>query len=82
MDDKEVHLTPIEYRLLVAMVQNAGRVVTHNQLLRQIWGESYGDESHYVRVFMAQLRRKLESDSTHPPYLITEPGVGYRLRVD
>ncbi len=82
VDDKEVHLTPIEYRMLVAMVQNAGRVVTHNQLLRQIWGESYGDESHYVRVFMAQLRRKLESDSAHPRYLLTEPGVGYRLKVD
>lgn len=82
VDDSEVHLTPIEYRLLVAMVQNAGRVVTHNQLLRQIWGESYSDESHYVRVFMAQLRRKLESDSAHPRYLITEPGVGYRLKVD
>jgi len=82
VDEKEVHLTPIEYRLLVAMVQNAGRVVTHNQLLRQIWGESYSDESHYVRVFMAQLRRKVESDSAHPRYLITEPGVGYRLRVD
>lgn len=82
VDDKEVHLTPIEYRMLVAMIQNAGRVVTHNQLLRQIWGESYGDESHYVRVFMAQLRRKLESDSAHPRYLLTEPGVGYRLKVD
>ncbi len=82
VDGMEIHLTPIEYRLLVAMIKNAGRVLTHNQLLRQIWGDSYGDESHYVRVFMAQLRRKLESDSAHPRYLITEPGVGYRLRVD
>jgi two-component system KDP operon response regulator KdpE len=81
VDDVEVHLTPIEYRLLIAMVQHAGKVVTHNQLLRKIWGESYSDESHYVRVFMAQLRRKLEQDSAHPRYLITEPGVGYRLRL-
>lgn len=80
VDGAEVHLTPIEYRLMVAMVQHAGKVVTHNQLLRQIWGDSYGAESHYVRVFMAQLRRKVESDPAHPSYLITEPGVGYRLR--
>lgn len=82
VDETEKHLTPIEYRLLVAMVQNAGKVVTYNQLLRKTWGEGYGDESHYVRVFMAQLRRKLEADSAHPRYLITEPGVGYRLKID
>ena len=82
LDDSEVHLTPIEYRLLTVMVQHAGKVITHNQLLRQIWGDSYGDESHYVRVFMAQLRRKLEADSAHPKYLITEPGVGYRLKTE
>lgn len=82
VNDQEKHLTPIEYRMLTAMIQNAGRVVTHNQLLRKIWGESYGDESHYVRVFMAQLRRKLETDSAHPRYLITEPGVGYRLKAE
>jgi len=80
--DTEVHLTPIEYRMLVAMIQHAGKVVTHNQLLRRIWGESYGDENHYVRVFMAQLRRKVEEDPAHPRYLITEPGVGYRLKID
>ncbi|MBX3076535.1 response regulator [Candidatus Obscuribacterales bacterium] len=80
--DVEVHLTPIEYRLLVAMIQHAGKVVTHNQLLRQIWGEGYGEESHYVRVFMAQLRRKVEEDPARPKYLITEPGVGYRLKVE
>ncbi len=82
VEDKEVHLTPIEYKLLVAMIQHAGKVVTHNQLLRQIWGDGYGDESHYVRVFMAQLRRKLESDPARPRYLVTEPGVGYRLKVE
>ncbi len=82
VEDAEVHLTPIEYKLLLAMVQHAGKVVTHNQLLRQIWGDSYGDESHYVRVFMAQLRRKLEKDSAHPRHFITEPGVGYRLKID
>ncbi len=82
LDGNEVHLTPIEYRLITAMVQHAGKVVTHNQLLRQIWGDGYGDESHYIRVFMAQLRRKLESDPAHPRYFITEPGVGYRLRTN
>jgi len=82
VNDVEVHLTPIEYRLLVAMIQHAGKVVTHNQLLRQIWGEGYGEESHYVRVFMAQLRRKVEEDPARPKYLITEPGVGYRLKVE
>ena len=74
-----VHLTPIEYRLLAELARNAGKVMTHSQLLRQVWGPAYAHQSHYLRVYMAQLRRKLEADSAQPKHLITEPGVGYRL---
>jgi len=77
--EREVRLTPIEYKLLALMVKNAGKVLTHRQLLRQVWGPEYGDENHYVRVYVAQLRRKLEADPARPRYLRTEPGVGYRL---
>jgi two-component system KDP operon response regulator KdpE len=76
---KEVHLTPHEFKLLAALVKKAGKVLTHRQLLREVWGPEYGDENHYVRVYMAQLRRKLEADSARPRYLRSEPGVGYRL---
>ena len=75
----EAHLTPTEYKLLVALVRNAGRVVTHRQLLRDVWGANYGEQSHYLRVYMAQLRHKLERDPTRPRLFLTEPGVGYRL---
>jgi two-component system KDP operon response regulator KdpE len=75
----EVHLTPHEFKLLTMLVRNAGRVLTHRQLLREVWGPEYGDENHYVRVYMAQLRRKLEADPARPRYLRSEPGVGYRL---
>jgi len=77
----EVHLTPLAYKLLVFLVQNAGKVVTHRQLLREVWGPNTS-ETHYLRVFMGQLRQKLEADPSHPRYLITEPGVGYRLRTE
>jgi two-component system, OmpR family, KDP operon response regulator KdpE len=77
--DVEVHLTPIEYKLLALLVKHAGKVLTHRQLLREVWGPEYGDESHYLRVYMAQLRRKIERESARPRYLRTEPGVGYRL---
>jgi two-component system KDP operon response regulator KdpE len=77
--DREVRLTPIEYKLLALLVKNAGKVMTHRQLLRQVWGPEYGDENHYVRVYIAQLRRKIEADPARPRYLRTEPGVGYRL---
>jgi two-component system KDP operon response regulator KdpE len=77
--EREIRLTPIEYKLLALLVKNAGKVLTHRQLLRQIWGPEYGDENHYVRVYVAQLRRKLEADPARPRYLRTEPGVGYRL---
>ena len=75
----EVHLTPIEYRLLATLVRHAGRVITHRQLLREVWGPNAEDQAHYLRVYMAHLRRKLEVDSARPRYLSTEPGVGYRL---
>jgi two-component system KDP operon response regulator KdpE len=77
--EREVHLTPIEYRLLVMFVRHAGKVITHRQLLTEVWGPDCVDESHYVRVYTAQLRRKLEADPARPQYLLTEPGVGYRL---
>jgi len=76
---KEVHLTPHEFKLLAALVKKAGKVLTHRQLLREVWGPEYGDESHYVRVYMAQLRRKLEAEPARPRYLRSEPGIGYRL---
>ncbi|MCX7087812.1 MAG: response regulator [Methylococcales bacterium] len=75
----EVHLTPIEYRLLSALIHCAGKVLTHRQLLLQVWGPSYVEHDHYVRIYMGQLRQKLEVDSTQPRYLLTETGVGYRL---
>lgn len=78
----EVHLTPIEYKLLAALAKHAGMVLTQDQLLREVWGPSAGHQGQSLRVHMAQLRRKLEEDSARPRYLVTEPGVGYRLRVD
>ena len=78
----EVKLTPIEYKLLTTLVRHAGKVVTHQQLLREVWGPSHDDQSHYVRVYMAHLRHKLEAEPARPRYLLTEPGVGYRLVVE
>jgi two-component system KDP operon response regulator KdpE len=74
-----VHLTPIEFRLLGVLVANAGRVLTHRHLLREVWGPAHVDDNHYLRVFMAALRHKLESDPAQPKMLLTETGVGYRL---
>lgn len=79
---EEIHLTPIEYKLLNTLVRYSGKVVTHKHLLRETWGGEYSDETQYLRVYMAQLRKKLELDPAQPKYLITEPGVGYRLKVD
>ena len=79
---KEVHLTPIEYRLLATMVKHAGKVVTHRQLLREVWGPLSADQGHYLHVYMAQLRRKIEADPARPRHLLTEPGIGYRLAAD
>jgi len=78
----EVHLTPNEFKLVSALVKHAGMVVTHQQLLKEVWGLSSMEQSHYVRVYMNQLRQKLEQDPARPMYLLTEPGVGYRLKVD
>ena len=77
-----VKLTPTEYALLRLMVQHAGRVLTHRQILKEVWGPAYIDESHYLRVYFSQLRQKLEDNPALPKYLLTEPGVGYRLAVD
>ena len=79
---REVHLTPIEYRLLALLVKHAGKVLTHRQLLREVWGPNHVEDSHYLRIYMAQLRHKLEADPARPRYLLTEAGVGYRLLVD
>jgi len=76
-----VSLTPTEYALLRALATHAGRVLTHNQLLRQVWGAGYAGELHMLRVNLSNLRRKIEPDSTRPTYIQTEPGVGYRLRL-
>lgn len=77
--NREVHLTPIEYRLLTTLVKHAGKVLTHSFLLKEVWGPPYTKETHYLRVFMANLRHKLEANPTRPRYLLTEQGVGYRL---
>jgi two-component system, OmpR family, KDP operon response regulator KdpE len=77
--DREVHLTPTEYRLVTVLIRHAGRVVTHDLLLTEVWGPARSGETQYVRVFMANLRRKLEPDPARPRYLLTEVGVGYRL---
>jgi two-component system KDP operon response regulator KdpE len=77
--EKESHLTPIEFNLLSILVHHAGFVVTHRQLLEKIWGSSYIEHSHYLRIYMRQLRQKIESDSARPHYLLTEAGIGYRL---
>ncbi len=78
-DGQILHLTPIEYRLLAVMALNAGKVMTHSQLLREVWGPGHADSSHYVRVYMGHLRAKLEKDPAQPQYLLTETAVGYRL---
>jgi two-component system KDP operon response regulator KdpE len=81
-EGREVHLTPNEYKLLLVLVRHAGRVVTQRQLLNEVWGPQHTEHSQYLRVYMAQLRRKLERDPARPEYLRTEPGVGYRLAID
>ena len=77
---REVRLTPIEYRLLTLLAQNVGKVLTHRQMLKEVWGPGHVEQTHYLRVYMAQLRRKIEADPARPQLLTTEPGVGYRLR--
>ena len=77
-----VKLTPTEYALLRLLVQHAGRVLTHRQILKQVWGPQHMEETHYLRVYFAQLRQKLEANPARPRLILTEPGVGYRLAVD
>ncbi len=78
--DQELRLTPIEYKLLVLFAQHAGKVLTHRQILKEVWGPAYAAQTHYVRVHMAELRKKVEPNPSRPKLLVTEPGVGYRLR--
>ncbi len=80
--DAEVRLTPTEYKLLVALIQSAGKVVTHGQLLREVWGKRSSEQGHYLRVYMQHLRQKLGDDALNPRFIITETGIGYRLRED
>jgi two-component system, OmpR family, KDP operon response regulator KdpE len=80
VDGRELRLTPIEYRILSLLARNAGKVLTHSHILREVWGPAHTQQMHYLRVYMAQLRRKLQADLTRTQLLITEPGVGYRLR--
>jgi two-component system KDP operon response regulator KdpE len=75
----EVHLTPIEYRLLSVLIANSGRVLTHRQLLREVWGPAHAEQNHYLRIYMGHLRQKLEADPAQPRHLLTETAVGYRL---
>jgi two-component system KDP operon response regulator KdpE len=82
VDEQEVQLTPTEYDLLRVLVTHAGKVLTHGQLLRQVWGVGYDQEVHILRVNISNLRRKIEPDPSRPTYVVTEPGVGYRLRVE
>jgi two-component system KDP operon response regulator KdpE len=80
--EKEISLTPTEYDILRLLMQNAGKVLTHRQLLRQVWGTAYESEMHLLRVNISNLRRKIEPDPARPHYMLTEPGVGYRLRTN
>ncbi len=80
--DQQVHLTPLEYKLLVTLLKHPGKVLTHRFLLREVWGPQNSQETHYLRVFVASLRRKLEADSARPRYILTEPGVGYRFAAE
>jgi len=81
VNGKDVKLTPTEYELLHQLMAHAGKVLTHRVLLRSVWGPEYGEEADYLRVYVRQLRRKVEVDSSHPQYILTEPGVGYVFQV-
>jgi two-component system KDP operon response regulator KdpE len=79
---EQLHLTPIEFDLLSRLAEHPGRLVTHRQLLQEVWGPGYEDETHYLRVHFAHVRAKIEPDPSNPRYVITEPGIGYRLQVE
>ncbi len=81
LGNQEIALTPIQYRLLSVLVKHAGKVLTHHQLVMEVWGPAHREDLHYPRIYMSQLRQKLEQDPTHPKYLITVSGLGYRLKV-
>ncbi|MCK9605046.1 MAG: response regulator [Methylomonas sp.] len=81
VDGQEVRLTPIQFRLLSVLVKHAGKVMTHQQILREVWGPSYQENAHYLRIYMSQLRQKLEQNPTQPRFLLTESGVGYRFKI-
>jgi two-component system KDP operon response regulator KdpE len=81
-DHHEVELTPTEYDLLKVLIQNAGKVMTHQQIIKALWSGDYSDASHLLRVNISNLRRKIETDPTRPGHIVTEPGVGYRMRVE
>lgn len=81
VDSQEIHLTPIQYRLLTVLIKHAGKVLTQQQILKEVWGPSYQENAHYLRIYMSQLRHKLEADPTQPKFLLTESGVGYRLKI-
>jgi two-component system KDP operon response regulator KdpE len=82
VDGEAVHLTPTEWHVLEVLIRNEGKLVPRTQLLQEVWGPAYGTETNYLRVYMAQLRRKLEPDPAHPRHLLTEPGMGYRFARD
>ena len=82
LGEEEVHLTPLEYKLLMTMVKHAGKVLTHRFLLREVWGPLDSQENHYLRVFVASLRKKLEDHPARPRYILTEQGVGYRFAAE
>jgi two-component system, OmpR family, KDP operon response regulator KdpE len=82
LNENELHLTPLEYKLLTTLIQHAGKVLTHRFLLKEVWGPQQVQENHYLRVYMAGLRRKIETDPAQPKYLLTETGIGYRLKTD
>jgi two-component system KDP operon response regulator KdpE len=79
-NDKPVHLTPIEYRLLSVLVANQGKVLTQRHLMREVWGPAYADSTHYLRIYLSHLRQKLETDPARPAHFLTETGVGYRFQ--
>jgi len=81
VDNEEIHLTPIQYRLLTVLIKHASKVLTHQQILKEVWGPSYLENAHYLRIYMSQLRQKLEADPTQPKFLLTESGIGYRLKI-
>src|SRR5205085_3269072 len=82
VEGRTIHLTPNEFKLLAVLVKHAGKVLTHRQLLKEVWGPGSAGETHYLRVYMNQLRQKLEPNAARPQYLRTEPGVGYRLMTE